>query len=71
MTLLHTEVAVVGGGMVGGALALGLAQQGFEVTVIEQVFSSSTSASFTFSVSWYPWVESSRSAILDESYSFI
>lgn len=36
MTLLHTEVAVVGGGMVGGALALGLAQQGFEVTVIEQ-----------------------------------
>lgn len=36
MTLLHTEIAVVGGGMVGGALALGLAQQGFEVTVIEQ-----------------------------------
>ena len=36
MTLQHTEVAVVGGGMVGGALALGLAQQGFEVTVIEQ-----------------------------------
>nr|WP_318382838.1 3-demethoxyubiquinol 3-hydroxylase [uncultured Enterobacter sp.] len=31
-----TEVAVVGGGMVGGALALGLAQHGFEVTVIEQ-----------------------------------
>ncbi|AUU89942.1 2-octaprenyl-3-methyl-6-methoxy-1,4-benzoquinol hydroxylase [Enterobacteriaceae bacterium ENNIH3] len=31
-----TEVAVVGGGMVGGALALGLAQQGFSVTVIEQ-----------------------------------
>ena len=31
-----TEVAVVGGGMVGGALALGLAQQGFAVTVIEQ-----------------------------------
>jgi len=30
-----TEVAVVGGGMVGGALALGLAQQGFAVTVIE------------------------------------
>ncbi|WP_254872827.1 hypothetical protein, partial [Enterobacter hormaechei] len=27
MTLLKTEVAVVGGGMVGGALALGLAQQ--------------------------------------------
>ena len=36
MKLLHTEVAVVGGGMVGGALALGLAKQGFEVTVIEQ-----------------------------------
>ena len=36
MTLQHTEVAVVGGGMVGGALALGLAQQGFKVTVIEQ-----------------------------------
>jgi len=36
MTLQHTEIAVVGGGMVGGALALGLAQQGFEVTVIEQ-----------------------------------
>ena len=71
MTLQHTEVAVVGGGMVGGALALGLAQQGFEVTVIEQVFSSNTSASFGFSVSWYPWVVSSRSAILDESYSFI
>lgn len=32
----HTEVAVVGGGMVGGALALGLAQHGFTVTVIEQ-----------------------------------
>lgn len=31
-----TEVAIVGGGMVGGALALGLAQQGFHVTVIEQ-----------------------------------
>ncbi len=30
-----TEVAVVGGGMVGGALALGLAQHGFTVTVIE------------------------------------
>lgn len=36
MTLQQTEVAVVGGGMVGAALALGLAQQGFEVTVIEQ-----------------------------------
>lgn len=32
----HTDVAVVGGGMVGGALALGLAQLGFSVTVIEQ-----------------------------------
>ncbi|WP_318374276.1 3-demethoxyubiquinol 3-hydroxylase [Enterobacter sp.] len=31
-----TEVAVVGGGMVGSALALGLAQHGFQVTVIEQ-----------------------------------
>lgn len=30
-----TEVAIVGGGMVGGALALGLAQQGFDVTVVE------------------------------------
>ncbi|POP42827.1 2-octaprenyl-3-methyl-6-methoxy-1,4-benzoquinol hydroxylase [Superficieibacter electus] len=29
------EVAVIGGGMVGGALALGLAQHGFTVTVIE------------------------------------
>ena len=36
MTLQKTEIAVVGGGMVGGALALGLAQQGFQVTVIEQ-----------------------------------
>ncbi|ROP59226.1 2-octaprenyl-3-methyl-6-methoxy-1,4-benzoquinol hydroxylase [Enterobacter sp. BIGb0383] len=32
-----TDVAIVGGGMVGGALALGLAQHGFTVTVIEQV----------------------------------
>lgn len=31
-----TEVAIVGGGMVGGALALGLAQHGFAVTVIER-----------------------------------
>lgn len=36
MSKQYTEVAVVGGGMVGGALALGLAQQGFSVTVIEQ-----------------------------------
>ena len=33
MTLQHTEVAVVGGGMVGGALALGLGQPGFGGTV--------------------------------------
>jgi len=31
-----TDVAIVGGGMVGGALALGLAQHGFTVTVVEQ-----------------------------------
>ncbi|MDR9890919.1 3-demethoxyubiquinol 3-hydroxylase [Pseudenterobacter timonensis] len=36
MTHQQTEIAVVGGGMVGGALALGLAQQGFRVTVIEK-----------------------------------
>jgi 3-demethoxyubiquinol 3-hydroxylase len=36
MSNQHTDVAIVGGGMVGGALALGLAQQGFAVTVIEQ-----------------------------------
>ena len=30
------EVAVIGGGVVGGALALGLAQHGFTVTVIER-----------------------------------
>ncbi|HEX4501408.1 MAG TPA: 3-demethoxyubiquinol 3-hydroxylase [Scandinavium sp.] len=36
MSNQHTDVAIVGGGMVGGALALGLAQQGFTVTVIEQ-----------------------------------
>lgn len=35
MTNQPTEVAIVGGGMVGGALALGLAQHGFAVTVIE------------------------------------
>ncbi|WP_223154168.1 hypothetical protein, partial [Salmonella enterica] len=28
MTNQPTEIAIVGGGMVGGALALGLAQQG-------------------------------------------
>lgn len=31
-----TDVAIVGGGMVGGTLALGLARQGFRVTVLEQ-----------------------------------
>ncbi|WHP30087.1 3-demethoxyubiquinol 3-hydroxylase [Trabulsiella odontotermitis] len=36
MNNLTTDVAIVGGGMVGSALALGLAQQGFTVTVIEQ-----------------------------------
>lgn len=35
MTIHATDVAIVGGGMVGGALALGLAQHGFTVTVIE------------------------------------
>jgi 2-octaprenyl-3-methyl-6-methoxy-1,4-benzoquinol hydroxylase len=36
MSNQDTDVAVIGGGMVGGALALGLAQLGFSVTVIEQ-----------------------------------
>ena len=35
MTNQPTEIAIVGGGMVGGVLALGLAQHGFAVTVIE------------------------------------
>jgi 2-octaprenyl-3-methyl-6-methoxy-1,4-benzoquinol hydroxylase len=35
MTIHATDVAIVGGGMVGGALALGLAQQGFTVTVLK------------------------------------
>ncbi|ALR75975.1 3-demethoxyubiquinol 3-hydroxylase [[Enterobacter] lignolyticus] len=35
MSMQQTDIAVVGGGMVGGALALGLAQHGFSVTVIE------------------------------------
>lgn len=35
MTIHVTDVAIVGGGMVGGALALGLAQRGFTVTVLE------------------------------------
>lgn len=36
MTIHATDVVIVGGGMVGGALALGLAQQGFTVMVIEK-----------------------------------
>ena len=36
MTIHATDVVIVGGGMVGGALALGLTQQGFTVTVIEK-----------------------------------
>jgi len=36
MTIQQTGIAIVGGGMVGGALALALGQHGFEVTVIEQ-----------------------------------
>ncbi|VTM16626.1 2-octaprenyl-3-methyl-6-methoxy-1,4-benzoquinol hydroxylase [Raoultella terrigena] len=36
MTTHATDVAIIGGGMVGGALALGLAQHGFTVTVIEK-----------------------------------
>ena len=36
MTIHATDIAIVGGGMVGGALALGLAQHGFSVTVIEK-----------------------------------
>lgn len=36
MTIRHTDVAVIGGGMVGGALALGLAQNGFSVVVLDK-----------------------------------
>ncbi|MGE0971382.1 3-demethoxyubiquinol 3-hydroxylase [Klebsiella sp. WOUb02] len=36
MTIHAADVAIIGGGMVGGALALGLAQHGFTVTVIEK-----------------------------------
>ena len=36
MTIHATDIAIVGGGMVGGALALGLAQHGLSVTVIEK-----------------------------------
>lgn len=36
MTNLSTDVAIIGGGMVGAALALGLAQNGFTVALIEQ-----------------------------------
>lgn len=32
----YSDIVVVGGGMVGGALACGLAQQGFSVTVLEK-----------------------------------
>ncbi|MTD40686.1 2-octaprenyl-3-methyl-6-methoxy-1,4-benzoquinol hydroxylase [Erwinia sp. CPCC 100877] len=35
MTIQPTEIAVVGGGMVGAAVALGLAQRGFSVTLVE------------------------------------
>lgn len=38
MNRVRRSVAVVGGGMVGGALALGLAQQGKTVTVIDPAF---------------------------------
>lgn len=40
-----TDVAIVGGGMVGGALALGLVQHGFTVEVIEQAKPSAFDAS--------------------------
>ncbi|EBQ5939623.1 FAD-dependent oxidoreductase, partial [Salmonella enterica subsp. enterica serovar Enteritidis] len=33
--LTHSEVTVIGGGMIGAATALGLAQAGFRVTVAE------------------------------------
>ncbi len=36
MTILHADVAIIGGGMVGGALALALAQNGFSVTVLDK-----------------------------------
>ncbi|MDQ8601222.1 NAD(P)-binding protein, partial [Klebsiella aerogenes] len=36
MTIHATDIAIVGGGMVGGALALGLAQQRFSVRVMEK-----------------------------------
>ncbi|MEL2242924.1 3-demethoxyubiquinol 3-hydroxylase [Leclercia adecarboxylata] len=45
MTIQQAGIAVVGGGMVGGALALGLAQQGFDVTVIEQAMPPAFDAS--------------------------
>ncbi len=45
MTIQQAGIAVVGGGMVGGALALGLAQQGFDVTVIEQALPPAFDAS--------------------------
>lgn len=36
MTDLTTDIAIAGGGMVGAALACGLAQQGFQVALLEQ-----------------------------------
>lgn len=36
MTNAHFDIAIVGGGMVGSALACGLAQQGFNVVVVER-----------------------------------
>ena len=47
MTNQPTEIAIVGGGMVGGALALGLAQHGFAVTVIENLRRLSLTANRT------------------------
>lgn len=35
--LTDTDIVVVGGGMTGGALAIGLARRGFQVVVLEQV----------------------------------
>ncbi|MFP8967621.1 UbiH/UbiF/VisC/COQ6 family ubiquinone biosynthesis hydroxylase [Pokkaliibacter sp. CJK22405] len=35
MSEMHTEIAVVGAGMVGAAVALGAAQQGWQVTLID------------------------------------
>jgi len=35
---LHMDVVIVGGGLVGGTLGVALAQQGFDVTVIDREF---------------------------------